>query len=88
MSDYVELISTFNQADIAIVKSILDDGEIDYYWKGENFSFIDPLIQPAILLVRKDEVELATNLLKDLKLRYNGVSLRSDDVEDEEEEEK
>ncbi len=79
MDRYVDILSTYNQGDIAIIKSILGEEDIDYYFKGENFALIDPLIQPAVLTVREDQAETVKELLKDLKLTYNGVSLGSKD---------
>ncbi len=82
MEKYIDILSTYNQADIAIIKSILGEEEIDYYFKGENFSVIDPLIQPAVLTVRESQAGIVRELLKDLKLTYIGVSLRNDDDND------
>ena len=46
--NYVEFLSSLNQGDIAVIKSVLDDGGIDYYTTGENFLSMDPLIVPAV----------------------------------------
>lgn len=84
---YVEILSTFNLVDIAFIKSILDGEEIDYYLRGENFNYIDQLIQPVTLFVREDQVFTARELLKDLPITYLGLSFRQESEGEEEEEE-
>jgi len=68
---FEELLSTFNPADIAITKSILENEGIEYYFKGENFISIRPMIDPARLMVRADQIELVKELIKDLELNYS-----------------
>jgi len=68
---FVELLSTFNLADIAIIKSILENEGIEYYFKGENFISIRPMIDPARLMVRADQIELVKELIKNLELNYS-----------------
>ncbi len=80
---YISILSTYNQGDIALLKSLLDDGDIEYYFKGENFSFIDPLIQPAVLMVREDFADEVRELLKDVDLKFNGVSFRNNYEDDD-----
>lgn len=74
MYTFVKLLSTFNLADIAIIKSILDDGQITYYFIGENFNQIDQLVQPARLFVREDQTDIAREFLKGLNITYMGLS--------------
>ncbi|MHB8906898.1 MAG: hypothetical protein ACYC4T_02120 [Melioribacteraceae bacterium] len=76
--NYVELLSSLNQGDIALIKSILDDGLIDYYVLGENFLNVDPLIQPAKFYVNGTQLEEAKGLLKDFELHIFGASDRHD----------
>ena len=71
--DYGEVLTTFNPAEIALMKSLLDSEDIPYFFHGENFGQMTALAVPAKLMVRKDHVEAARELLKDLKL-----SLRSE----------
>jgi len=69
-SDYkfVEIYSTPNQGEIAIIKSILDSQGISYYIKGENFGI---LYGPANglssmgVMVRDERLEEAKGLLKE-----------------------
>lgn len=72
--EYTEVLRTFNAGDIAILRSVLDGDGITYYIKGEFFGNIRPLAEPASLMVRKDQVERALELIKPLKLRYRGIS--------------
>ena len=58
--DYEEILYTNNAADIAIIKSLFDSEGIVYYFLGEHFAF------PVRLMVNKDQVEEARELLKDL----------------------
>jgi len=72
--NYVELLTLMNQGDISLVKSILANSGIDYHVFDENFSTIDPLIQPARFYVNLKHVEDAKELFKDLDLNIFGVS--------------
>ena len=72
--DYEEILSTNNAADIAMIKSLFDGEGIVYYFLGEHFAF------PVRLMVNKDQVEEARELLKNL----NTSSLENDSAEDSE----
>jgi hypothetical protein len=65
--DYEEIPATLSPSDIVILKSFLDRDEITYYIKGENYqiSFAIPK-----LMVRTDQVEIAKELMKGLKLSF------------------
>ncbi len=82
--DYEEVLATYNPADIAILKSILESEGIIYFFKGEHFTYMRPLVDPARLMVRKDQVEEAKNLLADLKLSFVGINLHKNAGESEE----
>lgn len=77
--EYVQITSSINQGDIGLIRSLLDDANIDYYIFGENFLIIDPLIQPARVFVVKDQVEEAKNILKNVDIHIFGVSMRNED---------
>ncbi len=82
--DYKQFLATHNAADIAVIKSILDGEEVDYFFKGELFNQLQPPVQPAILMVRQDQVETANDLLKDLNvtfLSWNAHSAPDDESE-------
>jgi len=78
-TNYTEILSSLNQGDIALIKSILEDEDIDYVIYGENFLGIRPLLEPARILVNTDQVEVAKNILKDFDLNIYGVSTNQDD---------
>lgn len=73
--DYKEVLSTYNPADIAFLKSFLDSEGIQYFFKGENFMHIRPLADPARLMVRVDQFDEAVQMLKDIELSYTGINL-------------
>ncbi len=79
--DYKEVLSTLNPGDIAIIKSVLDSEGITYFFQGENFTYWGRGVIPARLMVKKDEVEKAREILKDLKLNFNVINLREDSEE-------
>ncbi len=71
--EWVEVLATYNPGDIAVLKSLLDGENITYYFKGEYFSSLAPLSQPARLIVDQQEVEIVKTLIKDLDLDFDGV---------------
>ena len=80
---YVKILSTFSQVDIAMIKSLLE-GNVDYYFKDENFLSVRPLLEPAVLMVREDYKEEVNQLLSDFELNYLGLSLKDDkDIEED-----
>jgi len=72
--EYVELLASLNQGDLGIIKSILDEANLDYYLSGENFLTVEPLIQPARVYINRVDLETARELLKDFKLNPWGAS--------------
>jgi hypothetical protein len=81
--DYDEVLSTFNPADIALIKSILDATDIVYFFQGEHFGYMEPFALPTRLMVRKDQVQETTEILGDLKLSFSGVNLPNDEEDDD-----
>ena len=77
------VLATYNPADIAIIKSLLDGEGITYFFKGEYFTYVRPLADPARLMVRKDQVEDAKDLLKNLNLSHLGINLDKSSKESE-----
>ena len=73
--DYSEILATYNPADIAFLKSLLESEEITYFFKGENFQHVRPWADPARLMVRTDQVGKVMELIKDLKLSYMGINI-------------
>ncbi len=81
--EYEEVLSTFNPADVALIKSMLDGENIAYYFHGENFMHIRPLVEPSRLMVDKKEVGTARELLKDLNLSFMGINISDREQGDE-----
>jgi hypothetical protein len=79
--EYEQIMVTYNPADVALIKSILDAEGIIYYFHGENFMHVRPLVEPARLMVDKEEAGSARELLKDLNLSIMGINLRREDKE-------
>ena len=73
---YAEILRTYNQGDIALIRSILDGAEIDYFFRDELFNLELPLIQPARLCVREDQADVARELLEGLDVVFLGLSTR------------
>ena len=71
---YVHLLSSLNQGDIALIKSMLEDADVDYYLTGENFLSVNPLLEPAVFYVNEKDLELAQDILKDFELHIFGFS--------------
>jgi hypothetical protein len=65
--EFEEILSTYNAVEIAVIKSLLDPEGIEYYFKSEFFNYMEPLAQPARLMVRKDQVQEARNILQGLR---------------------
>ena len=64
---YVELIRTYNQADVALIQSILESAEILHYVHGERFSMLRPFLQPARIMVAEDRIEEALELIPQIR---------------------
>ena len=66
--EYEELLSTYNPSDISLLKSLLDPEGIIYFFQGEQFSYVRPLADPVRLMVKKDQISKASEIIKDLDL--------------------
>lgn len=76
--EYEEVLGTYNPADIMIIKSILDAENITYYFNAEHFMYVRPMAEPARLMVAKEDVETAKEILKDLDLSVIAINLKKD----------
>jgi uncharacterized protein YbaR (Trm112 family) len=77
--NFVEICSSLNMGDVALIKSILDDAGIEYYAYGENFMAVRPLLEPIRFFVNEGQLEEAKELLKDFKLHVWGFSKNQND---------
>ena len=64
--ELVEVFSTYNQGDIAFIKSVLDGEGITYYFQGENSNLMVGGGAYARLLVKAEEVQRAREILQEL----------------------
>lgn len=80
--EYRELLRTFSQVDIAMIKSLLD-GNVDYYFKGENFLSIRQLLEPAILMVNENDFDEVKEVLIDFDLNFLGISIKTESKDED-----
>jgi hypothetical protein len=64
--DLVEVFSTYQQGDIAFIKSVFDGEGITYYFEGESSIMIVAGGAYARLLVKAEEVQRAKEILQEL----------------------
>jgi len=64
---FVDILTTSNAGDIAFLKSLFDANDIVYFFQGENFSQVHPLVVPVRIKVDSTQVEDVKVLLKDFK---------------------
>ena len=81
--EYEPVLRTYDPGDISIIKAILGNEGIIHIFEGEFFNMLRPMVQPARLLVKKDQVTQAKEALKDVKLQYFALSIDKDDYEDD-----
>jgi len=65
----IEILTTFNQADIAIVESILGDNQVCYMVVGGNAHY-----DPMRVLVKAEQFENALGLLRGLRLNFSRIA--------------
>ena len=62
--DFIEIFSTYQQSDIAFIKSVLEGEGVHYFFQGENSSILVGAGAYARLLVPADEAEKAKDILR------------------------
>jgi hypothetical protein len=82
--EYDEILVTNSPTDVAFLKSLLDACDISYFFQGEHTSPYVYYAVPMRLMVRKDEVEKAAEILKDSDLSYTFGGQHKTGNEDEE----
>jgi hypothetical protein len=65
-NDFEIVMTTYNTADIAVIKWILEHEKILYFFKGEHFLSNPRTSLPATLMVHRDQAQLAEELLQNL----------------------
>lgn len=63
--DFVPVLETKNPGDIAIIRSLLDSENIQYFIDGENFSNVHAYSLPMKVRVHTSQLEEARNILSD-----------------------
>jgi hypothetical protein len=61
----VEIFSTYNQGDIAFVKSVLDGEGITYFFSGESTNMMIAAGAYARLMVPADQADRAKEILQE-----------------------
>jgi hypothetical protein len=62
----VEVYSTYNPGDVAVIKSILDGEDIHYFFQGENTNMLVGAGAYARLLVQEDHAERVREILQEM----------------------
>lgn len=62
----VEVFSTYNPGEIAVIKSILDGEGIRYYFQGENINLLIAAGARPRLLVDEKDAKLVRDILREL----------------------
>lgn len=65
--EFVEVFSTYQQGDIAFIKSVLDGEGITYFFQGESSVMLIAAGAYARLLVKADEADRAREILQELE---------------------
>ncbi len=64
-SEFIEVLQTTDPTEVEIIKTILKDSGIKYYFKGQALGRIFPSMnKPVRLMVEKERLEQARLLLK------------------------
>jgi hypothetical protein len=64
---FEELLETHNQGDVAVVKSLLESEGIPFFVQGEQFSILRPFAGAARVMVPKERLEEARELIGGLR---------------------
>jgi len=64
--EFVEVFSTYNQGEVAFIKSVLDGEGITYFFQGESSIMLIAAGAYARLMVAADEADRAKELLQEL----------------------
>jgi len=70
LAEFEEILFTPSPGDMAVIKSLLDNEGIVYFFRGDFFSSAHPLVQPARLMVSTDQAEEVKEILESLNISY------------------
>ena len=68
--EYDLILKTFSLSDISFIRSVLDYEEINYYFIGEKLLEITTVLEPAALIVKREDVKKVLEILKGINLSY------------------
>ena len=76
-TDFIEVLRTYNHADIAFVRSLLDDNEVVYYINNENANFVGSLTfaEPMRVMVEREQREFVAEMLKAFEGNFSKFSI-------------
>lgn len=66
--EFAEIMTGCNEVQIALIKSVFDAADLDYYFDGEFSHRLIPLPLSTRLMVREDQVPEGQQILGDLGL--------------------
>ncbi len=70
LAEFEEILFTPSSGEMAVIKSLLDSEGIVYNFRGEFFTSVHPLAQPARIMVRTDQAEEVKEILESLNIPY------------------
>jgi len=82
--DYLDqepIMSTYNPADVAAIKAVLEDADISYHFEGDIPTTSNTYLEPAKLFVGPEDAEEARELIDDLDLSYMSLAPDEDPIE-------
>jgi hypothetical protein len=62
----IEVFSTYNPGEIAVIKSVLDARDIRYFFQGENINLLIAAGARPRLLVDEKDARLVRDILREL----------------------
>jgi len=75
------ILSTYNPADVAAIKAVLEDADISFHFEGDIPTTGNTYLEPVRLFVDHDQIEEARELIDDLDLSYMSLSPDEDPLE-------
>ncbi len=65
---FSEVMTIFDESQVAVIKSLFDEAGLTYYFQGELSRHLVPLPFSTRLMVRKDQVSKAKWILRELSM--------------------